>query len=46
MVAQSPEPGARDKNAGLKKKKKQYKNYNHNVNIYRYQKYIMVKMVE
>ena len=44
MVAQSPEPRARDKNARLKKI--QYKNYNHNVNIYRYQKYINGKIVQ
>ena len=40
MVAQSPEPGACDKNARLKKIQIEQKNYNHNVNIYRYQKYI------
>ena len=39
MVAQSPELGARAKNARLKKKKYNI-NYNHNVNIYRYPKYI------
>ena len=42
MVAQSPEPGACDKNARLKKKI-QYKNYNHNVNIQKCQKYIKGK---